>query len=73
MRVPGADDTTALAEAAAKRDMLLAPGAMFHPDMEPSNHMRFNVAFCQDDEMFRQLDALLNERRRPATARPVTR
>lgn len=59
--VPGVADTTPLAEAAAKRRMLLAPGAMFRPDMAPSTKMRFNVTFCQSDETFRDLEALLNE------------
>ncbi len=61
LTVPGVSDTTTLAEAAARRDMLLAPGAMFNPDMTPSKQMRFNVAFCQSDELFRQLEALLTE------------
>ena len=60
MDVPGVADTTPLAEAAIERSMLLAPGALFRPDMEPSSKMRFNVAFCEDDGMFRELDALLN-------------
>ena len=51
--VPGSEDTTPLAEAAAERGMLLAPGAMFRANMEPSSKMRFNVTFCQDDGMFR--------------------
>ena len=59
--VPGLADTTPLAEAAAKRRMLLAPGAVFRPDMAPSTKMRFNVAFCQSDETFRDLQALLDE------------
>ena len=59
--VPGVADTTPLAEAAAKRRMLLAPGAMFRPDMAPSTKMRFNVTLCQSDETFRDLEALLNE------------
>lgn len=59
--VPGVADTIPLAEAAIKRSMLLAPGAVFRPDMAPSTKMRFNVAFCQSDEMFRNLEALLNE------------
>ena len=59
--VPGVADTTPLAEAAAKRRMLLAPGAMFRPDMAPSTKMRFNVTFCQSDETIRDLEALLNE------------
>ena len=58
--VPGVADTTALAEAAVKRKMLLAPGALFRPNMEKSAKMRFNVAFCQDDGLFRELEALLN-------------
>ena len=65
MDVPGVADTTPLAEAAARRNMLLAPGAMFSPSMAPSSKMRFNVAFCQSDEMYRELDALLNARSPP--------
>ena len=59
--VPGVADTTPLAEAAAKRRTLLAPGAMFRPDMAPSTKMRFNVTYCQSDETFRDLEELLNE------------
>lgn len=60
MDVPGVADTTSLAEAAAERDILLAPGAMFSPEMTPSTKMRFNVAFSQSDDLFRELEALLN-------------
>ena len=63
--VPGVTDTTPLAEAAAKRDMLLAPGAMFSPGMTPSTKIRFNVAMCQSDEMYRELEVLLNAGSRP--------
>ena len=59
--IPGVRDTTALAETAARRGMLLAPGSMFRPDMAPSTKMRFNVAFCQHDETFRDLEALLSD------------
>ena len=48
-----------LAEAAAERGILLEPGAMFRPNMTPSTKLRFNVAFCQSDELFRELEALL--------------
>ena len=61
MDVPGVDDTTLLAELASERDMLLAPGAMFRPDMTPSSKLRFNVAFSQGDEMIRALETLLDE------------
>lgn len=57
---PGIADTIPLAEAAIERSMLLAPGAMFSPNMEPSSKLRFNVAFCQHDAVFRELDGLLN-------------
>ena len=60
MDVPGVADTTPLAEAAAERNILLAPGAMFSPEMTPSTKMRFNVAFSQSDDLFRELEALLN-------------
>ena len=59
MDAPGVADTTLLAEAAAERDILLAPGAMFRPNMTPSTKLRFNVAFCQSDELFHELEALL--------------
>lgn len=61
MDVPGVDDTTRLAEVASERDMLLAPGAMFRPDMRPSSELRFNVAFSQSDETIRELETLLSE------------
>lgn len=65
--VPGVADTTALAEAAVKRKILLAPGALFRPNMEKSTKMRFNVAFCQNDGLFRELEALLNAEIRPCS------
>ena len=61
MDAPGIADTVPVAEAAAKRDMLLAPGAIFSPDARWPTKMRFNVAFCQGDEMLGRLDALLTE------------
>ena len=61
MDVPGVADTTSLAEVAVRREMLLAPGSMFRPDFSPSSKLRFNLAFSQDEEMYRDLEALLNE------------
>ena len=66
--IPGVADTTPLAEAAVERNMLLAPGALFGANMEPSSKMRFNVTFCQDDGMFRELEALINDAVRPSGA-----
>ena len=65
MDVPGVEDTTLLAETASERDMLLAPGAMFRPNMTPSARLRFNVAFSQSDEMIRELETLLSEHALP--------
>ena len=60
MDAPGLADTTPLAEAAARQSMLLAPGSMFSPELAPSTKMRFNVAYCQDEEIFVLLQALLD-------------
>ena len=60
MDVPGVTDTRPLAEAALGCEMLLAPGAMFKPDVAESTKMRFNVAFCEDDATLRLLGNLLN-------------
>ena len=65
--IPGFADTTALAEAAIERSMLLAPGALFRPNMEPSSKMRFNVAFCQDDAVFREFEALMDAAANPSS------
>ena len=63
MDVPGVSDTTPLAKAAAKRGMLLSPGSMFKPEMSASTKMRFNVAYCQGDDVLAELESLLNEAR----------
>ena len=60
MDVPGVTDTARLAEVAIKRDILLAPGALFSPSMTSSTKMRFNVAYCRDDRVIRELEALLS-------------
>ena len=69
MDVPGVTDSTYLAEAAEKRDILLAPGTMFTTGMGPTSKMRFNVTFCQSDELFRDLETLLSEQSRGSSLR----
>ena len=49
-------DFTALAERAAGEGIMLTPGAMFHPQLDPSPWMRFNVAFCNDPRVQRWLE-----------------
>ena len=43
-RLPQVDDTLALAEAASRDGIMLAPGTVFRPYLERSPWMRFNVA-----------------------------
>ena len=57
--VPGVTDTAPLAERAIKRDILLAPGTLFSPTMSLSTKMRFNIAYCQEDQVFRELEVLM--------------
>lgn len=64
MDVPGMADTVPLAAAAVGRGMLLAPGSMFRPEPVPSTKMRFNVAFCQDDDVLGKLESLIREQAR---------
>jgi DNA-binding transcriptional MocR family regulator len=47
-RFPHVDDSLALAEAAQRDGMVIAPGAVFRPHLERSPWMRFNVAVCED-------------------------
>jgi DNA-binding transcriptional MocR family regulator len=43
-RVPGIEDSSALAERAGREGFLLAPGSVFSPQLAPSPWTRFNVA-----------------------------
>ena len=43
-RIPGLQDTTALARAGVGQRIILAPGAVFRPNSQPSAYLRFNVA-----------------------------
>ncbi len=47
-RFPHIDDSLALAEAAQRDGIMLAPGAVFRPHLERSPWMRFNVAVCEN-------------------------
>jgi DNA-binding transcriptional MocR family regulator len=47
-RFPHIDDSLALAEAARREGIMLAPGTVFRPHLERSPWMRFNVAVCED-------------------------
>lgn len=46
--VPGIDDAAPLASRGAKAGIMLAPGGVFRPQMQPSPYLRFNVAHSTD-------------------------
>ncbi len=50
-RFPHIDDSLALAEAARRGGVMLAPGTVFRPHLERSPWMRFNVAVCEDTRL----------------------
>lgn len=55
-RLPAVEDSLTLAEAAQRSGLLLAPGRVFRPHLEPTPWMRFNVAVCDDPRVQRWLE-----------------
>ncbi len=51
-RHPGLTDTVALSNRAAEADIMLGPGHLFRVDLQPTDWMRFNVAFSGDERLF---------------------
>lgn len=51
-RHPAIANATELAYKAAEQDILLGPGHLFSPALQPSAWLRFNVAFCDDPALF---------------------
>jgi DNA-binding transcriptional MocR family regulator len=49
------EDAATLSENARRDGVVLAPGAVFRPNLEPSAYMRFNVAFHGDPRLRRVL------------------
>jgi DNA-binding transcriptional MocR family regulator len=54
-RFPHVEDSLALAETSRREGIMLAPGAVFRPHLEPSAWMRFNVTACEDTRVQRWL------------------
>lgn len=54
-RLPGVEDTTGLASQAATQGIMLAPGKVFRPQMQPSPWLRFNVTATLDPRLERFL------------------
>lgn len=57
----GLADAAPLADRAARAGIMLAPGKLFRPRMEPSPWLRFNVAFAGDKRLDRFLGEALDE------------
>jgi DNA-binding transcriptional MocR family regulator len=51
-------DMTKLTAAAAREGVMLAPGNVFRPHQEPSPWLRFNVAHCENETIFKVLAKL---------------
>lgn len=47
-RFPAVQDAGTIADAGRREGLLLAPGAIFRPHLEPSPWIRFNIANCDD-------------------------
>lgn len=70
-RLPHVEDSLELAEASQRDGVMLAPGAVFHPHLERSPWMRFNVAVCEDARVqawLQRLASSMATRRRPEEA-----
>jgi DNA-binding transcriptional MocR family regulator len=50
-RHPGLPDPVALSNRAAQHDVMLGPGHLFSATLQPTDWMRFNVAFSDDDRL----------------------
>ena len=51
-RHPAVQNAAELAYKAAEQDILLGPGHLFSPDLQPSAWLRFNVIFCDEPALF---------------------
>ena len=56
-RHPDIPNATELAYKAAEQDILLGPGHLFAPDLQPSPWFRFNVAFSEEPQVLAFLKA----------------
>lgn len=55
-KLDDAADLPTLVQHAAKAGIILAPGSLFRPEQRPTPWFRFNVAYANDDALYRFLD-----------------
>ena len=53
---PAIADSAELAYKATEQDILLGPGHLFSPDLQPSPWLRFNIIFCDEPALFTFLE-----------------
>lgn len=59
-RLPDGVDAAELARRALAKKIVLAPGNAFSHAQTASGFLRFNVAQCQDERLFRELASLID-------------
>ncbi len=59
-RVPGVEDSLTLADSAQQNGIMIAPGVVFRPHLQPSPWMRFNVTTCDSPRVLRWLEGVAN-------------
>ena len=69
-RFPQVADLLALAEAAQREGMVIAPGSVFRPHLERSPWMRFDVAVCEDRRVHSWLQRLASSSPYNGNGRP---
>jgi len=57
-RFTGVEDSLPVAERALQDGMLLAPGTVFRPNLQPSPWIRFNAPVCDDEGVLKRLKTL---------------
>jgi DNA-binding transcriptional MocR family regulator len=59
-RHPALADSAEVAHDAAEHDIMLGPGHLFMPDLQPTDWFRFNVAFCADPRVRAYLHSVIH-------------
>jgi DNA-binding transcriptional MocR family regulator len=58
-RLPNVEDALTLTDGAGKSGIMLAPGVVFRPHLQPSPWMRFNVTTCDNPRVLRWLEQVV--------------
>lgn len=58
-RFPNVEDALTLTDSAGKNGIMLAPGVVFRPHLQPSPWMRFNVTTCDSSRVLRWLERVV--------------